>query len=128
MIINDVKPTFAPPLPNDIAVLDYSILDNKWSNDTNLNQKYRVGQQYKLSTDTPFCIIELIIESVFDYIKQKQLTPGEKIIIENHREIILITLKNLHDLKISVDFKELLCIIDGVTYTNGKQLYRKDSR
>lgn len=128
MTINEVKATFAPPVPNVVPTIDYSILDGKWSHEIDLNQKYRIGQQYKLTTDTPFCVIEMVIESVFDYIKQKQSTPGEKLIIENHRQIILTTLKNLHDLKISVDYKELLCIIDGVIYANGKQLYRKDSR
>lgn len=128
MTINEVKATFAPPVPNVVPTIDYSILDGKWSHEIDLNQKYRIGQQYKLTTDTPFCVIEMVVESVFDYIKQKQSTPGEKLIIENHRQIILTTLKNLHDLKISVDYKELLCIIDGVIYANGKQLYRKDSR
>lgn len=128
MTINEVRPTFAPPAPNIITPIDYSILDGKWSHEIELNQKYRIGQQYKLTSDTPFCIVETVIESVFDYIKQQQSTPGEKLIIENHRQIILTTLKNLHDLKITVDYKELLCIIDGVIYANGKQLYRKDSR
>ena len=128
MIMNEVKPTFAPPVPNTVTPIDYSVLDLKWSHNVDFNQKYRIGQQYKLTSDTPFCVVEAIIESIFDYIKQKQETPSDKIIIENHRKIILTTLKNLHDIKIVVDYKDLLCIIDGVIYANGKQLYRKDDR
>mgnify|MGYP006268086721 CR=1 FL=1 len=108
--------------------MDYTNLDTKWSHNVELNQNYKLGQQYKLTSETPYCVIELIVDSILDYVKQKQVAPENKLIIENHKQIILTTLRNLNDLKITVDYKDLLCIIDGIIYANGKHLYRKDSR
>lgn len=128
MKFNEVNATFAPP-PRDIPQqIDYSGLDQKWSHDPELNQKYKLGQQYKLTDETPLCVVELIVDGVFDYIKQQESDPGNKIILENHRDIIKCVIKNLHDSKITVDFKHIMCIIDGILYANGRPLYRKDSR
>lgn len=128
MKYSEVNATFAPPVRDIPQQIDYSNIDQKWSNDLELNLKYKLGQQYKITDETPLCVLETIIDCVFDYIKSIQTEPNIKIVLENHRDIIKSVIKNLHDLKISVDYKHILCIIDGIIYANGRNLYRKDSR
>jgi len=128
MKYSEVNPTFAPPIRDVPHQIDYTNLDQKWSNDSDLNIKYKLGQQYKITDNTPLCVLDTIVDCVFDYIKSVQTDPNTKIIIANHRDIIKSVIKNLHDSKITVDYKHILCIIDGITYANGRNLYRKDSR
>jgi hypothetical protein len=128
MNYENIPASFVPLESTKVKAIDYSILEDKYSNDFNLHKKYRTGQQYKLTSDKGIEIVSLVIESVFDEIKANATTPEKKILIENHRRIILDLLKNTHDSEITVDSKSLITIIDGVIHTNAKQLYKKDSR
>ena len=128
MNYENVPASFVPLESTKVKSIDYSILEDKYSNDFNLHKKYKTGQQYKITGDKGIEIVSLIIESIFDEIKSNTTTPDKKLVIENHRRIITDLLKNLHDSEITVDSKSLITIIDGVIHTNAKQYYKKDSR
>lgn len=128
MKYNEVSASFVNPVGNTVQQIDYTPLDVKWSHDFNLNNKYKIGQQYKLIDEEPYGIIELIVDGIFDELRRDVKEPNDKIVIENHRTIIKELLKNMRDSKIVVDLKNILCIIDGIIYANGRQYYRKDSR
>lgn len=128
MKYNEVSPSFINPIGNTVQQIDYTPLEGKWSHDFNLNSRYKTGQQYKLVDDEPYGIIELVVDGIFDEIRKEVVEPNDKIVIENHRFIIMQLLKNMRDSKIQVDLKNILCIIDGIIYANGRQYYRKDGR
>lgn len=127
MTFEQVPASFVPLQGTKISNIDYSNLDSKYIHDFVLHSKYKTGQHYKISDEKPLAIVSLLIESIFDELKNNTSDPTKKIIIENHRRIINDLLKNLYDSEITVDLKIIMGIIDGVIYANTKQFYKKDS-
>ena len=107
-------------------LIDYSVLETKYNNEWESHTKYKTGQQYKLSDDKPLSILKLIVDSVIDECKFGITDPNKKIVLENHRNLLHLIVKNLEDSEINLDYKKLLCIIDGVIYANTRQLYKKE--
>lgn len=128
MTFEEKPASIAPPIGTIKQKIDYSILKQKWGVNFDYDSKYRQGQFYIIDSNStnPYQLIDLIITAIFDELQKAVKDPEQKLIIENHYVMIQTTIKNLKDLKISIDPMHILCIIDGIIYANGQQHYKKE--